>query len=114
MSDVFPEGYGQYDVYKPHRFGGDLCWYCGDPLNNINRTTDHFWPKHLKGRIKVWCCANCNRMKGGKTPLQFIEQLKKLKEKHPKYQPYQKRFDRMINATQTLWDRIKWSVHWRE
>ena len=90
--------------------GGDKCWYCGELLFPSTRTVDHFWPKCMRGRLKVVCCSNCNKMKGRLTPLGFINLLESLKEKYPLYQPWQKKFDRMIRATQTLWERVKWSV----
>jgi 5-methylcytosine-specific restriction endonuclease McrA len=94
-------------VYIPHPFIGDHCWYCGDHFTSWNYTKDHFWPKHMGGRLKVPCCKNCNNEKAHLTPLGFIEKLNKMKTKHP---AHVKRFDRMINATQTLWDRVKWSI----
>ena len=111
----------QISAYEHHRFGGDLCWYCGVSLTNENRSSDHFWPKHLKGRIKVWACKGCNHLKRGLTPIEFIKLLKATKNvpekmflwQHPDYEK-KPSIDRMINATQTLWDRIKWSLHWRE
>jgi len=90
--------------------GRDKCWYCGELLFPSTRTVDHFWPKCMRGRLKVVCCSNCNKMKGRLTPLGFINLLESLKEKYPLYQPWQKKFDRMIRATQTLWERVKWSV----
>lgn len=97
-------------VYESITLGGDKCWYCGEELFPSTKTTDHFWPKIMRGRLKVVCCSNCNHMKGPLTPNGFIDLLYSLKTKHPSYQDWQKRFDRMIHATETLWERVKWSV----
>jgi hypothetical protein len=99
-----------YGVYDSILLGGDKCWYCGDVLFPSTKTSDHFWPKSLRGRLKVVCCANCNRLKGHLTPNGFIDLIKSLKLKYPHYQFYQQRFDRMIRATETLWNRVKWSI----
>jgi len=101
--------YGQLSVYDGKKLGGDRCWYCAEyiPNGSYRRTADHFWPKHMKGRLKVVCCKNCNDEKKGLTPNGFIEHLNKLKAKQPYYAS---KFDRMINATVTLWERVKWSV----
>jgi len=100
----------QLSVYEGKTLGGNKCWYCGDVLFASTSTVDHFWPKSMQGRLKVVCCTNCNRMKGNLTPNGFIALIESLKRKQGKYQPWQKRFDRMIRATQTLWERVKWSV----
>ena len=97
-------------VYTGKKLGGDKCWYCGDELYRSTRTKDHFWPKCLGGRLLVVCCRNCNKMKKDYTPMGFVELIKHTKKKHPDYQPYQKRFDRMIVATTSLWDRVKHSI----
>jgi len=97
-------------VYESRKLGNDKCWYCGSDLFTSAKSSDHFYPKQKKGRLKVVCCANCNRMKGNLTPLEFINLLKSLKKKHPDYQPFQKKFDRMIRATESLWNRVKWSI----
>jgi len=97
-------------VYEAKKLGGDKCWYCGDDLFASTKTVDHFWPKSMQGRLKVVCCANCNRMKGSLTPNGFIALINSMKNKHGKYQPWQKRFERMVYATETLWERIKWSI----
>ena len=96
-------------VYKGITLGGDRCWYCGEhiPAGSYRRTADHFWPKHLGGRLKVRCCKNCNNEKRHLTPNGFIEHLDKLKRTQPHYAL---RFDRMITATSTLWELVKWSI----
>jgi hypothetical protein len=49
-------------------------------------------------------------MKGNLTPNGFIALITSLKNKHGNYQLWQSRFERMIRATETLWERVKWSV----
>jgi len=102
--------YIKLSIYDSKKLGKNKCWYCKCELNQINKTSDHFFPRYMGGRLKVVCCKNCNQEKKDLTPNGFIEHLKKLKNKYPDYQPWQKRFDRMINATQTLWERVKWSI----
>ena len=97
-------------VYDYASLGDNKCWYCGDVLFPSTKTKDHFWPKSLGGRLKVCCCKNCNALKRNLTPNEFIKLMEKLKNKHPHYAPWQKRFDRIINATETLWEKVKWSV----
>jgi len=89
------------------------CWYCGCYLSHSNKTTDHFLPKHLGGRLHVYCCKACNKLKKDLTPLEFINKLKNLKNISPMMFLWQNPdykvkpdFDRMINATKTLWDKI--------
>jgi len=91
------------NVSLSRKLGGDKCWYCGCKLTPWNKTSDHFWPECLGGRLKVSCCRNCNSLKGTLTPVGFIDMLKLLKENG---QYNAAKIDRMINATQTLWDRI--------
>ena len=97
-------------VYESRTLGGKHCWYCGEWLFHGIATADHFWPKSRKGRLKVRCCKNCNGMKGGMLPLYFIGFIQRVKEETPYKQNLHPKFDRMITATQTLWDRVKWSI----
>ena len=98
-------------VYENKILGNNHCWYCGEWLFDGIKSKDHFWPrKRKKGRLIVICCKNCNAMKGNRTPLGFIMFLNRLKKANPYKQNLFPKFDRMINATQTLWDRVKWSI----
>jgi hypothetical protein len=97
-------------IYENRTLGGDHCWYCGDWLFEGIKTKDHFWPKSRGGRLMVRCCKNCNGMKGHMTPLIFIAYVKELKAENPAKQNLFPRFDRIIHATQTLWDRVRWSI----
>jgi hypothetical protein len=45
------------------------------------------------------------------TPAAFIVFIQELKAENPAKQNLFARFDRMIRATETLWDRVKWSVN---
>lgn len=100
----------QYNVYETKKLGGDTCWYCGITLIPQIRTMDHFWPKSMRGRIKVSCCLNCNRLKKNLTPNGFVDLLKELKQKSPAKDPQTNIYDRMIFATETLWVKVKHSI----
>ena len=92
-------------IYKPVNLGNfDKCWYCGE--TSIT-TADHFYPKSLGGRLKVRCCKDCNEIKKDLTPEEWIEFIKEQKLKFPKFV---RKYNRMIMATETLWERVKWSV----
>lgn len=102
-------------VYEYKKLGRDNCWYCGEfiPVGSFRRTADHFWPKKLGGRLRVVCCSNCNSMKGCLTPIEFINYLNDryaIHSKASKNNPFLPTITRMITATQTLWDRVKWSI----
>ena len=53
------------------------CYYCGDALDEYSRTIDHILPKSKGGVLskknKVYCCMQCNQLKGDKTPDEFLE-----------------------------------------
>ena len=58
-----------------------VCTYCGEPVDNTTRTTDHLIPES-QGGIKsndnrVPSCSRCNRMKGNMT----VEEFKKFLER---------------------------------
>lgn len=98
-------------VYESKTLGDKHCWYCGTWLFDGIRTKDHFWPRSRGGRLKVQCCRNCNGMKDHRTPLAFIAFINELKASNTaKYSCFEEGFNRIINATQTLWDRVKWSI----
>ena len=102
------------NVFKYKKLGSEShCWYCGCYLTHQNTSTDHFWPKHLGGRLRVSCCKACNKFKNDLTPTEFIFKLGLSKNVCPSeflrvnidYNILPD-FDRMINATQTLWNKI--------
>lgn len=97
-------------VYENKTLGDKHCWYCGEWLFDKSKTKDHFFPKLLGGRLRVICCRNCNGMKGHLTPIAFIAYLHQIRALTPHKQNLHPKFDRMITATQTLWDRVKWSI----
>ena len=85
----------------------DTCWYCGVSLNDTNRSEDHFWPAAYGGQLKISCCKACNTLKGNLTPNQFIKLLNELRSQS-KENGY--KYSRMIRATSSLWERIKYEV----
>ncbi len=102
----------QYSINDPVTLGGKVhCWYCHGYLYKNISTKDHFFPKSLGGRLSVRCCSECNSLKGDKTPLQFIAFLRNLKETNTFKENLLPHYDRMINATETLWNKVKWSVN---
>ena len=102
--------YGQLSIYEGRSIGNfDKCWYCGV---DCKTTADHFWPKSLGGRLKVRACANCNREKKGLTPNGWAKYLKGQRDKFEKtgFKHLVIKYDRMITATESLWERVKWSI----
>lgn len=99
----------QRNVFECWILGGDLCWYCGKyiPFHSKKRTKDHFWPKSRKGKLRVVCCLDCNRLKKDLLPHQFLAYLKKQKANDPENA---QKYGRMITATKSLWELVKWSV----
>lgn len=63
------------------RFGNKIptnkheCFYCGEPLNDWNRTVDHIIPKSKGGILsndnKVWSCKRCNQFKADSNVVEF-------------------------------------------
>lgn len=98
------------NVYKTWTLGDhSKCWYCGDGCCS---TADHFWPKSMGGRLKVRCCRNCNTNKKDLTPTEWIEYIEEVIERlsTTNHLKQLERWKRMKVATETLWDRTKWSV----
>lgn len=96
-------------IIHSKKLGDNRCWYCGEGTNYRTKTADHFYPKSKGGRLKVVCCRNCNTLKADLTPPEFIEHIEHLKIKHRNI--YSAKFNRMINATKTLWERVEWSEY---
>ena len=56
------------------------CFFCGERLNDYNRTVDHLHPKS-KGGIrsndnKVYACLRCNKFKDDSTVDMFVGMVK--------------------------------------
>jgi len=104
-------------IYKARTLGNRYkCWYCGEEGET---TGDHFYPKSLGGRLKVRSCKKCNSEKDDLTPQEWINHLRLIRNhwKGNKIKSLQEqadakiaRIDRMINASLTLWLRVKHSV----
>jgi len=99
------------NVYEGRTLGNRLkCWYCG---NDGFTNADHFWPKSMRGRLKVRSCSRCNKIKKNLTPNGFIDYLQSLKLKSKSYYKHyytDEQLDRMIRATSTLWERVKHTI----
>lgn len=60
-----------------------VCYYCGTPLTENNRTIDHMIPLSRGGlnrqENRVWCCRKCNASKMDMTVEEFniYKELKK-------------------------------------
>ena len=60
----------------------DICFYCGQKLDNSNRSRDHIdpirkgsnrhGPKCFRGN-RVWACLACNKAKDNLTLEEFIQ-----------------------------------------
>jgi len=57
------------------------CQYCARPLSTKEATLDHVVPRSQGGKTTweniVCCCTNCNRKKGGRTPVEARMHLRK-------------------------------------
>lgn len=66
-----------------------VCYYCGTPLTEKNRTIDHVIPVSRGGsnrkENRVWCCRECNVSKMDMTPGEFS----KYKELRKQYKGYE-------------------------
>lgn len=97
------------NVFENWILGGDHCWYCAKyiPFHSPERTMDHFWPRSRKGQLRVACCRDCNVLKKAMLPHQFLAMLKRKKQYEPENAA---KYSRMITATKSLWELVKWSV----
>jgi 5-methylcytosine-specific restriction endonuclease McrA len=73
------------------RRDGGRCQYCSKQFSRSELTIDHVVPRTQGGR-SVWdnvvcCCIDCNRKKGGRTPVQARMKLKTVPKK-PKWDPF--------------------------
>lgn len=56
---------------------GALCHYCRRPLEakgsggELAAVVEHYKPRRLGGGFRVWACAKCDLLKGGKTHHQW-------------------------------------------
>lgn len=75
-----------------------------------DRTVDHFWPKRLRGRLKVVCCRDCNADKSGLMPPEWLIKLHMraidLDCKSPEFY----KCLRMMRAVESLWLLVKGSI----
>lgn len=56
------------------RGSGEYCTYCKRelvPYTATHPTRDHVMPKSRGGKNTVWCCAQCNHLKGDMLPQEW-------------------------------------------
>lgn len=60
-------------------FNAIPCRYCGGPIDALSLSLDHDWPAARGGSLGLEnlaeCCAQCNRIKGGLTGVEFTQLL---------------------------------------
>ena len=63
--------YSRVNIFARDKF---TCQYCGAKPHRSELNLDHVIPRSLGGRTTwenvVCCCVDCNRRKGGRTPMQ--------------------------------------------
>lgn len=68
---------GQEQAEMSKKGKGECCTYCRREMESIASrsklaaTKDHVIPKSKGGREKVWCCRQCNSIKGDMDPDQW-------------------------------------------
>jgi 5-methylcytosine-specific restriction endonuclease McrA len=71
-----PVKFSRQNIYARDRY---QCQYCGGRFAAEDLTYDHIIPKSRGGKTKweniVTCCVDCNRQKGGRTPVEASMQL---------------------------------------
>lgn len=80
------------------------CFYCGERLNDWNRTTDHIVPKSKGGILsndnKVYSCRRCNQLKGDHDPETFLGMVKFIcKELNATHEEKVSYYTRVISRT---------------
>ena len=81
------------------RRDGGMCQYCCKKFSRAELTIDHVVPRTQGGK-SVWdnvvcCCIDCNRKKGGRTPLQARMKLNR-KPKKPVWDPFSNIYIRAV------------------
>jgi 5-methylcytosine-specific restriction endonuclease McrA len=91
------------------------CQYCGQKFPTSELSLDHIVPKAYNGKTTwtniVCACTDCNKKKGGRTPIQARMKLirKPVKPKHSPILSLKLRSDRYRSWKQFL-DEAYWSV----
>lgn len=66
-----PIKFSRQNIYARDKY---RCQYCGDKFAPEDLTYDHVLPRSRGGRTEwrniVTCCVECNRRKGGRTPVE--------------------------------------------
>lgn len=82
---------------------GRTCTYCMREMNlgsdsGLHPTRDHIVPRSMGGTVTVWCCADCNNIKGCMTP----EQWKNFRARNPTWWLKRTRASRRLTFAQRL------------
>ena len=81
------------------RRDGGMCQYCLKKFSRAELTIDHVIPRTQGGKSTwdnvVCCCIDCNRKKGGRTPLQAGMKLNR-KPKKPIWDPFSNIYIRAV------------------
>ena len=68
--------FSRQNIYARDRY---KCQYCGSQYSTEDLTYDHISPKSRGGKTEwgniVTCCVDCNRKKGGRTPVEASMRL---------------------------------------
>jgi len=70
-------GWGIYGVKV--EVNPKVCYYCKNEMDEFSRTVDHLIPESRGGiranKNKLYCCGDCNKLKGDMTPEEFERAL---------------------------------------
>lgn len=70
---------GKYGLVDPEPTGSGLpCHYCERLMvaySPTHPTRDHVIPASRGGRLTVWCCYQCNQIKGDMLPVEWAEYM---------------------------------------
>ena len=103
--DRIPRRYVRFSRINVFARDAFTCQYCSTRLPRIDLNLDHVVPRSLGGKSTwenvVCCCVDCNRRKGGRTPMQAGLRLLRAPKK-PRWTPF----------ANFMWARIRYE-EWR-
>ncbi|MEJ2025571.1 MAG: HNH endonuclease [Deltaproteobacteria bacterium] len=105
-----PIKFSRQNIYARDKY---RCQYCGDKFAPEDLTYDHVLPRSRGGRTEwsniVTCCVECNRRKGGRTPMEAGMKLIR-KPSRPNWVPAL-RITRGVREIPQSWrDYLYWNV----